>query len=126
MPINSRAKGARSERLWASKCAEEGYPMRRSQQYCGVAGDSDCIPTGNHALSAFHHEVKAVEKLNLMDAMTQAVADASKTGKTPIVAHKRNSGRWHVTMLADDWFTLVRNAFAEKDIVALVRSAEAA
>ena len=49
-------------------------------------------------------EVKAVEHLNVNEAMAQAVGDAGE--KIPIVAHKRNRGGWLVTMRAGDWFKL--------------------
>ena len=50
-------------------------------------------------------KVKAVERLNVNQAMAQAVADAGE--KTPVVAHKRNRGDWLVTMRASDWFKMV-------------------
>jgi hypothetical protein len=56
-------------------------------------------------LPGFHFEVKAVERLNVNDAMAQAVGDAG--GKVPVVAHKRNRGEWLVTMRAADWFVML-------------------
>ncbi len=35
MPINSKQKGARGEREFASLCKEHGFDVRRTQQYCG-------------------------------------------------------------------------------------------
>jgi hypothetical protein len=61
------------------------------------------------SLSWIHFEVKAVERLNLEDAMEQARRDCS--GKTPIVAHKRSFCPWLVTMDAETFFRLLRGEF---------------
>nr|DAS04793.1 MAG TPA: hypothetical protein [Caudoviricetes sp.] len=56
MPINSKQKGARGEREFASLCKEHGFDVRRTQQYCGNTGDaSDCVGLPN-----IHIEVKRV------------------------------------------------------------------
>lgn len=100
--INSKQKGARGEREWASFCKDQGYEVRRTQQYCGNTGDAaDCI-----GLPGIHQEVKRVEKLNINDAMKQADRDCKE--KIPIVAHKRNNGDWLVTMKAEHWFNFYR------------------
>ena len=51
--------------------------------------------------------VRRVEKLNLIDAIRQAVRDAKK-GKLPAVFHRRDRCEWLVTMRIEDWFTLYR------------------
>jgi hypothetical protein len=61
----------------------------------------------------FHFEVKAVERLNVNEAMAQAVDDAGQ--KMPVVAHKRSRGDWLVTMRASDWFKLLEKAQPERD-----------
>ena len=105
MAINSKKKGARAERKWAEFCREHGYEkVRRTAQFCGNTGEaSDCV-----GLEGIHQECKAVERLNIVEAMNQAVRDSTKEGEgnLPIVAHKRNRTPWYVTMLASDWFKL--------------------
>ena len=105
MAINSKKKGARAERKWAEFCREHGYEkVRRTAQFCGNTGEaSDCV-----GLEGIHQECKAVERLNIVEAMNQAVRDSTKEGEgnLPIVAHKRNRTPWYVTMLAKDWFKL--------------------
>lgn len=105
MAINSKKKGARAERKWAEFCREHGYEkVRRTAQFCGNTGEaSDCV-----GLEGIHQECKAVERLNIVEAMNQAVRDSTKEGEgnLPIVAHKRNRTPWYVTMLAEDWFKL--------------------
>lgn len=103
MPINSRQKGARGERLWRDELREQGFKARRGQQFAGGTDSPDVICT---ELDHLHFEVKVVEALNLRDAVDQACRDAGS--KTPVVAHKRNNSPWLVTMLAADWFKLVK------------------
>lgn len=43
MPVNSKQKGARFERLLASKFREYGYDARRTAQYCGNTGDASDV-----------------------------------------------------------------------------------
>ena len=104
---NSRKKGSRGELEWAKFCHEQGFDkVRRTQQYCGNTGDaSDCV-----GLPSIHQEVKRVERLQLYDAINQAVIDSKGAGKgaLPIVAHRKNNCEWLVTMRAEDWFTLYR------------------
>ncbi len=98
--MNSREKGKRGEREWASYCRFEGYDCRRGQQYSGIEGE-DVV-----GLPGIHQEVKRVEKLNLEKALAQAIRESN--GKIPIVAHRRNNEPWRVTMTAEDWFKLYR------------------
>lgn len=102
--INSKQKGKRGELEFCSLCRANGYEVRRTAQYCGNTGDAaDCL-----GLPGIHIEVKRVEKLNFYDAMSQAVRDSGKSGKIPIVAHRKNDHPWLIVMLADDWFKLYR------------------
>lgn len=104
MAINSRAKGAAGERELANLLKKYGYTKaRRSQQYCGANGDADITD----ALDGIHIECKRVERLNIDDAMAQAVADA-REGETPAVFHRKNRKGWLVTMRLDDWLTLYK------------------
>jgi Holliday junction resolvase len=95
--MNSRAKGARGELELAKKLREYGYECRRGQQYCGANGDADVI-----GLPGIHIECKRVERLNIDEAMLQAIRDRRK-GEYPAVFHRKNNGKWMVTMLLDDW-----------------------
>lgn len=100
--INSRAKGAKGERELALKLKEHGYDCRRGQQYCGANGDADVV-----GLPGIHIECKRVERLNIEDAMLQAKRD-SKKDEYPAVFHRKNNGKWHVTMLLDDFMPIYR------------------
>lgn len=101
MPINSRAKGARGERLFRDLCKKHGFEeARRGQQFSGANGDADVV-----GLPSIHAEVKFVEKLNLRDAMEQSIRD-KREGELPIVAHKTSRNPWLITMPADEWFEI--------------------
>ena len=100
--MNSKQKGARGERELASLLREHGYDCRRSQQYCGANGDADVI-----GLKGIHIECKRVERLNLSDAMSQAIADCKEN--IPTVWHRKNNEQWLVTMRAEDWLSLYKD-----------------
>lgn len=98
--MNSRDKGKRGELELAKKLKEYGYETRRGQQYCGSNGDADVV-----GLPGMHIECKRVEKLNLYDAMSQAVSDA-KENEMPAVFHRKNNCEWLVTMRFDDFMKM--------------------
>jgi hypothetical protein len=110
--INSRMKGKRGELAACSAWREEGWEARRSQQFCGKGGESADILVEGLPLP-LHIEVKAVEKLNLENAMSQARRDASP-GSTPIVMHKRNHTPWKCTLLFTDLCSLLRADFPDE------------
>lgn len=95
--MNSRAKGARGERELARVLRGYGYDCRRGQQYCGANGDADVV-----GLPRIHIECKRGQRLNIDDAMLQAIRDR-REGEFPAVFHRKNNGKWMVTMLLDDW-----------------------
>lgn len=99
--MNSKQKGARGERELASLLRERGYDCRRSQQYCGANGDADII-----GLKGIHIESKRVERLNISDAMSQAISDCKEN--IPTVWHRKNNEQWLVTMRAEDWLSLYK------------------
>ena len=81
----SRNKGARFERTVARLLTENGWPATRGCQFQGGADSPDVRAT----TFPWHLECKAVERLDLYGAMTQAIADSGGQ-KMPAVVHKRN------------------------------------
>lgn len=79
-----------------------GYECRRGQQFSGANGDADVV-----GLPGIHIEAKAVERLNLYDAMAQAKRDA-REGELPAVFHKKNRCKVLVTMEIDDFMEIYR------------------
>lgn len=103
MPINSREKGKRFERLAAQAITETfGVEAKRGIQFKGGDESPDII-TG---LKGIHFEVKAVEKLNLMEAFEQAKRDAKDN--TPVVLHKKNRTGWFLTMRLEDVMVFIK------------------
>ena len=103
MTINSKQKGKRGELECASKLKELGFPnVRRSQQFAGMHGDADLL-----GLDKIHCEVKRNERLNVQDAIDQAVRDA-KEGELPAVFHRKNDCPWLVTMRLTDWVEIYK------------------
>ena len=101
MPVNSKQKGARFERLLASKLREYGYDTRRTAQYCGNTGDAADVV----GLPHIHIEAKHQERMQLYEWMAQAKRDA-KGGNLPAVFHKKNNANILVTMEFEDWLKL--------------------
>jgi hypothetical protein len=100
--LHSLNKGKNGEREFAKLCTFNGYPARRSQQYCGDAGDADIV-----GLPFCHVEVKRVEKLNIQDAVDKAIR-LKREGEIPIVAHRKNNCDWLITMRFNDWIDIYR------------------
>ena len=95
--INSRSKGKRRELELAHEIERIfNVPARRGQQYCG-GGDSPDVICG---IPGVHIECKGVERLNINQAMDQAVADCGE--KVPSVWHIKNRQPWMVTVRLDD------------------------
>jgi Holliday junction resolvase len=96
--VNSRAKGARFERGLCVALKEVfGWTARRSQQFCGNAGDADLIV---QEMPLLFVESKAVEKLNVVVALEKAAEQSQ--GKLPVLFHKKNRTGWMVTLKMTD------------------------
>lgn len=106
--INSKAKGAKGERELSRLLKEYGYDTRRGVQYCGANGDADVI-----GLPGIHIEAKRVERLNIYEAMEQAINDSGANKMPfdydlPTVFHRKNNHSWLVTMRLEDWIEIYR------------------
>ena len=100
--MNSKAKGSAGERELCAHLTARGFPAHRNdQRYVGGKGLPDVSAEG---LEGFHIECKRVERLNVNEAMHQAIADAD--GRIPAVAHRRSREPWLLTMRLDDWLDL--------------------
>lgn len=107
MGKSQREKGKRGERELAGHLRDYGYDCRRGQQYCGRSGGADVV-----GLPGIHIECKRVERLNLHDAMDQAVRDTGALPEEerllPAVFHRRDHEEWLVTMRLEEWIHLYR------------------
>ena len=66
-------------------------------------------------LLGIHIECKRNERLNVWEAMAQAIRDAEEfQDGAPAVFHRRNRQSWLVTMRLQDWMKLYANQAKEK------------
>lgn len=95
--INSKQKGKRGE-LEAAKWLRDNFGVHaiRGVQYAGSSDSPDVV-----GIVGVHLEIKNVENLNLYKAVAQAERDCFRS--VPIVMHKKNNSKWHITFRADDW-----------------------
>ena len=114
MAVRSKDKGARFERLLASKFREHGYDARRTAQYCGNTGDASDVV----GLPGIHIEAKHQEAMRLYEWISQAVRDAEAggEGRIPIVFHKKNNAEILVTLRFDDFMNIYREWEAGFDL----------
>lgn len=99
MPINSKRKGARAELELCHELKAIGVDAHRSCQYMGGHDSADI-----KSKLPIHFEVKHVEKLNIYNAMAQAVKDAGPNGQVPVVVHRKNRSEWLLTFQLKDIF----------------------
>lgn len=98
--MNARRKGNRGEAEFAAIMTAAGFDSHRNNQRI-PGGGYDNPDVSSNGLENLHFEIKRVEKLNISQAMAQAVADAA--GRVPIVAHRRNREEWLITMRLSDF-----------------------
>lgn len=61
-------------------------------------------------IPGIHPEIKRVERLNVPEAMAQAMRDSEKFHDgAPTLFHRRNRSPWLVTMRLEDWLELYRS-----------------
>lgn len=106
----SREKGKRGERMLVRFLRDQGYEVRRTAQYCGKSGDAADVV----GLPGLHIECKFVERLNVLEALRQAIHDAA-AGLIPAVFHKRSNAEWLVTLRAEDFMTIYRGWEADRE-----------
>lgn len=101
--INSRDKGARYERHIAQVLREHGYEAERGVQHQGGKDSPDV----KHNMPGIHIEAKAVEKLNLWNALAQSERDAGEN-EIPIVVFKRNRSKDYVALSFEDFIEIFK------------------
>lgn len=101
MSRSSQRKGADGERELAEKLRQYGYDMERGGSL--TFGDvPDLI-----GLPGIHIECKRVEKLNVTEAMQQAIRDSERFHDgTPALFHRKNRQPWLVTLRLEDFMEL--------------------
>ena len=102
---SSQAKGAAGERELAAVFRERGYDTQRGGSLTfGEVPDVVGLP-------GIHCEVKRVERLNVPEAMGQAIRDSDRFHDgAPALFHRRSRSPWLVTMRLEDWMVLYNTA----------------
>ena len=101
--MNTQKKGRHGEIELSRILNSNGIPAKP-----GTALNFGTVPdvTG---IDGIHAEVKRVEKLNVTEAMGQAIRDAEKFDDgMPALFHRRNRTPWLVTMRLEDWLKLYK------------------
>ena len=96
----ARNKGAAAERELAALIRDTwGYEVHRGKVFYH---ESDLV-----GLDGIHVEVKRQERLNIYEAVRQAISEADKRKDgIPAVFHRRDREGWLVTMRLEDWIDL--------------------
>ena len=105
MGKTSQRKGADGERELAEILREYGYDIQRGGSLSfGAVPDLTGLP-------GVHIECKRVERLNIPEAMRQAIRDAEAFADgTPILFHRRNRQPWYVTLRLTDFMDVFQEA----------------
>lgn len=104
----AKAKGARGERLLSAFLNSFGLHTHRGYVHCG---QSDLVD-----LLGIHVECKNVERLNVRQAMEQAIREADKRKDgMPTVFWKVSRKPWLTIMLTEDWVKLYMMARGKTD-----------
>ena len=106
----SQRKGRAGELELARILQNHGYYV-----HAGVSRSFGSEPdlTG---LPGVHIECKRNERLNVPEAMAQAVRDAERfQDGAPTVFHRRNRSGWLVTQRLEDWMEMHKNSYIKKE-----------
>ena len=115
----SQRKGADGERELAEKLKEYGYDIQRGGSLSfGTVPDLTGLP-------GVHIKCKRVERLNIPEAMRQAIRDAEAFADgIPIPFHRRNRQPWLVTMRLPDFMDLFQEARRDNKEIYLEKQEE--
>ena len=105
MGKSSQRKGADGERELVAILRERGYDVERGGSLTyGEIPDLTGLP-------GVHIEVKRVERLNVGEAMSQAIRDSERFHDgAPALFHRRSRAPWLVTMRLEDWLKLYESS----------------
>lgn len=94
--MNVKRKGTAGENELAELLRQSGIRAYRNDQIYTGGRENPDVQAEISGLP-LHIEVKRVERLNVPEAMSQAIRDAAEDA-FPVLAHRRNREKWLVTM----------------------------
>ena len=101
MSKSQQRKGRNGEIELAAILTEYGYSVRPGTPL-NYGTEPDLLGLPN-----IHIECKRVEKLNITEALNQAIRDSERFHDgLPALFHRKNRQEWLVTMRLDDWVKL--------------------
>lgn len=105
----SQRKGAAGERELAGKLREYGFDIRRGGSLSfGEVPDLVGLP-------GVHIECKRVERLNVPEAMQQAITDSERFADgIPALFHRCNRQPWLVTLRLEDFMALYQKRWSRQ------------
>lgn len=110
MGAKSRRKGRGGELEFCRLLQAQGIPAEPGAPV-SFGETPDVI-----GIRGIHPEVKRVERLNVPEAMNQAIRDSEKfQDGTPVLFHRRNRQEWLCTMRLVDWLKLYSNYADRKE-----------
>lgn len=119
MGAKSQRKGRKGELEICRILNAYGIPAEPGQAASyGATPDVVNIP-------GIHPEIKRVERLNVPEAMAQAVRDSEKFHDgVPALFHRRNRQGWLCTMRLEDWISLYTRQKSAEAAESSYRAAE--
>lgn len=110
MGAKSQRKGRSGELELARLLQGYGYDVQPGMAVSyGATPDLVGLPN-------IHIECKRNERLNVPEAMAQAVRDAERVQDgAPAVFHRRNRSGWLVTQRLEDWMEMHKNSHIKKE-----------
>ena len=110
MGTTSQRKGRAGELELAKELQRLGYNVHAGKpRSYGSEPDLTGLP-------GVHIECKRNERLNVPEAMAQAVRDAERfQDGAPTVFHRRNRSGWLVTQRLEDWMEMHKNSHIKKE-----------
>lgn len=100
---SSQRKGRAGELELVRILNDYGFPAKPGKA-ASYGTEPDLV-----GLPRIHIECKRVERLNVPEAMQQAINDSERfQDGTPVLFHRRNRSPWLVTMRLTDWIELYR------------------
>lgn len=106
MSINSKQKGKEAEREFSRAINNIGqFNAKRGCQFRGSPDSPDILCDG-----PLYFEVKRRERLDLSGSIAQAVSDSGypHSGRTPVVASRKNREGWLLTVRIEDVVSFAR------------------
>jgi Holliday junction resolvase len=109
MGKTSQRKGRGGELELARVLQAYGFPDVQPGEALNYGSEPDLV-----GLPGVHIECKRSEKLHISEWMLQAERDSERFGDgAPVVFHRRNREKWHVTLRLEDFMALYNTAKGE-------------